>query len=111
MTKENLEANFTLPLFEETTSLSQAYNQLDRELQEILYRVAPSKTIKVTNKPRKPWFNEYIRDQRKVVRNRERTWKHYSSELQWKTYKTERNICNRLLIYHKNSHKQEDKGV
>ena len=42
MTKENLEANFTLPLYEETTSLSQAYNQFDKELQEMLDRVAPS---------------------------------------------------------------------
>ena len=50
MTKENLEANFTLLSFEETTSLSKAYNQFVKELQEMLDRVAPSKTIKVTNK-------------------------------------------------------------
>ena len=49
MTKENLEANFMLPLFEETTSLSQAYNQFDKELQEMLDRVVPSKTIRVTS--------------------------------------------------------------
>ena len=46
MTKESLEANFTLSLFEETTSLSQAYNQFDKELQETLDRVTPSKTSK-----------------------------------------------------------------
>ena len=54
MTKENLEANFTLFLFEEAILLSEAYNQFDKELQEMLDRVVPSKTIKVTNKPRKP---------------------------------------------------------
>ena len=58
MTKENLEANFSLLSFEETASLSQAYNQFDKELQEMLDRVAPSKTIKVTNKCRKAWFNK-----------------------------------------------------
>ena len=62
MTKENFEANFTPILFEETTSLSQTYNEFDKELQEMLYRVAPSKTFKVTNKPRKPWLNIYVRD-------------------------------------------------
>ena len=36
MTKENLEDNVTLTLFEETTLLSQAYNQFDKELQECL---------------------------------------------------------------------------
>ena len=36
-------------------------------------RIAPSKTVKVTNKPRKPRFNKYTRDQRKVVQNWERT--------------------------------------
>ena len=46
MTKENLEANVTLPLFEETTSLIQACNQFDKELQEMLDRVAPSKPSK-----------------------------------------------------------------
>ena len=101
MTKGKLEAYFTLPLFEETTSLSKAYNQFDKELQEMLERGAPSQTIKVTNKPRKPWFIRYIRDQRKVVRNRKRTWKHCRSEHQWKVYKTERNIYNRFLSYHK----------
>ena len=101
MTKENLEANFTLPLFEETISLNQAYDQFDKELQEMLVRVASSETIKVTNKPRKPWFNKYIKDQRKVVRNRETTWKHCRSEHQWKAHMTERNIYNTLLIYHK----------
>ena len=39
MTKENLEANVTL-LFEETTSLSQAYSQFDKELQEMMDRIA-----------------------------------------------------------------------
>ena len=58
ITKENLEANFTLPLFEEIILFSQAYNQ--EELQEILDRVVPSKTIKVKNNPRKLWFNKYI---------------------------------------------------
>ena len=52
MTKENLEANFILPLFEETTLFSQVYNQFDKEFQEILDRVVPSETIKVRNKPR-----------------------------------------------------------
>ena len=46
MTKQNLEANFTLPLFEETTSNSQAYNQFDKELQEMLDREPPSKPSK-----------------------------------------------------------------
>ena len=101
MTKENFEANFTLPPFEQTTLLSQAYNQFDKELQVMLDRVAPSKTINITNKPRKLWFNKYIRDQRNVVRNRERTWKCCGSEHQWKASRTERNIYNRLLIYHK----------
>ena len=100
MTKEYLEANFTLPLFEETTLLSQVCNLFDKELQEMLDRVASSKTIKVTNKPRKPWFNKCIRDQRIVVRNRERTWRHCWFEHQWKAYKTERNIYNILLMYH-----------
>ena len=102
MTKENLEVNFTVHLFEETTLLSQAYNQFDKELQEMMDREAPSKTYKVTNKTRKLWFNKCIRDQRKVVRTRERTLKCCGSDHQWKAYKTKRNIYNRLLIYHKN---------
>ena len=77
MTKESLEASFTWDLFEDTTSFSQAHIQFERELQGMFDRVALSKTIKVTNKPRKPWFNKHIRDQRKEVRYRERTWECY----------------------------------
>ena len=68
--QHDLEANFILPLFEDTTLLSQAYNQSDKELQEMLDMVAPSNSMEVTNKPEKPWFNKYMRDQWKVVRNR-----------------------------------------
>ena len=78
MTKENLEAKFTLPLLEATALLSQANN---KEQQEMLDRVAPSKTIKVTNIPAKPWFNKYTRPE-KSGKKQERTWKHCESEHQ-----------------------------
>ena len=40
----------------------------------MLDKTAPEKTIKVYDKPKQPYFNKYVCEQRKIVRNRERAW-------------------------------------
>ena len=87
LTIENLMANFTPPILEMDVILSQAYDQFNAELQKILDTVAPKKTIKQTDLPKNPWLNKYIRQQRKVVKNRDRVWRRYKQDHQWHTYK------------------------
>ena len=44
----------------------------------VLDKVAPEKTVTVTSRKLQPWYNSYIRDQKKIVRNRERLWHKYN---------------------------------
>ena len=56
----------------------------------MLDKVATEKTDRFANKPIKPWFNTYIRDQRKIVKNRDLVWRKYRQQHQWQAYtKTE----------------------
>ena len=92
----NLMTNFTPPILEMDVILSQAYDQSYTELQKMLDTVASKKTIKQINKPKNSWFNKYVRQQRKVVKTRDRVWRRYKQDHQWHTYKKERTIYNRL---------------
>ena len=48
-----------------------------------------------------PWHNKLIKDQKRGIKNREKIWKKYKQDHQWHAYAKEKNIYNRLLIYHK----------
>ena len=67
LTKENLINNFVAPILDGDTNLNQACHQFSNELQKMLDKVAPEKTVNYANKHVKPCFNMYIRDQRKIV--------------------------------------------
>ena len=69
----------------------------------MLDKTALLKEIKTRDKPHTPYYNKYIRNQRRTVKTRERTWLKYRQQHQWHAYKIERNIYNRLLKYHKNN--------
>ena len=64
-------------------------------------KTAPLKEIKIREKPHKPYYNKYVRNQQKTVKTRERTWLKYRQQYHWQAYKIERNIYSRLLKYHK----------
>ena len=68
----------------------------------MLDKMVPEKTIKVYDKPKQPYFNKYIQEQRKVVNNREQGLAkiHEGSPVD-SSYKKERNRYNKLLQFHK----------
>ena len=68
ITGEALLINFNAPTIDNNGSFNQACHKFNTELLIALNRIAPLKTIKYSNKPRQPWFNKYIRDQKKIVR-------------------------------------------
>ena len=67
ITGEALLINFNAPTINSNDSLDQTCHHLIIELLNGLARIASLKTIKYSNKPRPPWFNKYIRDQKKIV--------------------------------------------
>ena len=57
--------------------------------------------MNVSSHRRQPWYNDFVKDQHRIIRNRERVWRTHTNEATWKAYKIERNIYVSLLTYHK----------
>ena len=66
-------------------------------VKRILDEHAPEKKIKVKLRKKECWFTEQIRDQRKVVRKREKIWRKYGEEHQWLAFKIERNYFKKMI--------------
>ena len=101
ITPQTFGENYTNPNCDEDTTLEEAHNLFEEELLKALNRVAPLKAIKCTNRQKHPWHNQFIKDQKRVVKNREKIWRRYQQEHQWLAYKKERNAYNRLLTFQK----------
>ena len=73
----------------------------------------------MTDRPHKPWFNDYIHEQKKIGKNRDQIYKNDREEHDWRAYTIDRNKYNRLLKYHKKQvitkqimeQKQKYKGI
>ena len=81
--------------------LDQLIANLNDEFRRVINRLAPPKEVTLSTHPRQPWFNDVVKAQHKVVRNREHAWLKYKLNSNWIAYKKERNIYNRLLTYSK----------
>ena len=83
-------------------------NTLDELVQEYkkvteltMDKHAPTITRRVTVTKCELWYNDRIREQKKKVRRRERVWRKYVEDHQWKTYTEERNRFNRMIFANK----------
>ena len=77
----------------------EAVRSFNTELTRILDLHAPLKTRKVTDHKKEPWYEEHVKQKKKLVRNRETVGrKHDQKPLdQWKAFMVERNRLNRML--------------
>ena len=67
-------------------SLEDVVSELDARMKLALDKHAPEITKTVIIQNRYPWFNEEIKEQRRVVRRRENIWKCYKLESNWKAF-------------------------
>ena len=100
ITSQNFTENYTTSYYSHNTTLDEAYH-LFEELLKALHQVAPPRTIICTDRQKHPCHNRFIKEQNRVVKNGEKTWRRYRQDHQWQAYTKERNIYNRLLTYHK----------
>ena len=101
ITGPTLGQNFTTPEFNEDRTIDEATSQFNMKMFVALNAIASIKSIKFTNRPKHPWFNKFIREQSRLVENHERRWRKYKLQHQQQASMKERNVYNRLLIYHK----------
>ena len=75
ITPQSFAENYTNSNYSENTTLEEVHNLFEEELLKALNRVAPLKTIKCTNRQKHPWYNQFIKEQKRVVKNREKIWR------------------------------------
>ena len=59
--------------------------------------MAPEKTKTIVVRPANPWFTEDVKIQKRLMRNRERTWRKYRLQSNWIAFKVERNKYRAML--------------
>ena len=101
VTPQNFTESYTAPNYSPNTTLDEAYHLFKEKLLKALNQTAPMKTIKCTNRPKHPWHNKFIKEQKRVVNNREKAWRRNKQDHHWQAYAVERNIFNRLFTYQK----------
>ena len=62
---------------------------LDNNLRSAIDKLAPLKTRNIVVRPTNPWFDNEIRDQKKIMRKQEKKWRKYKMESDLKSFKLE----------------------
>ena len=86
-----------------STTLDNAINHFTKEVLKALDDIAPLKKVKTTNRKPKPWYDEDLKQQRAIMKNRERKWMKYHDDYLWKAFVRERNRYNTMLKFKKNA--------
>ena len=81
----------------EFSNIDKAVQTLNAELLRVLDKHAPTKEHKIVVRKMQPWYEDHVKNQKKVVRKREQIWRKYRETHQWKAYRIERNRYNRML--------------
>ena len=72
-----------------SSNLKDATNQLNSEILRTLDKIAPKQIKKIISRIRKPWYDDDLKHQRKIVKNRERRWLKYEEQSHWEAYTRE----------------------
>ena len=57
----------------------------------------PLKEMKSIDKPHKPYYNKYIKNQQKIVKTRERTWLKYREHCQWQALQERKKYLQQII--------------
>ena len=88
----------SLPILD-STALNMAANQLNNEILKTIKKIAPATTKSITSRHKKPWYDEDLKNKRKILKNNERKWIRYREGQHWKAYKREWNRFVTMLRY------------
>jgi hypothetical protein len=100
-----------------SSALDTLVNAFNVGVRAVLDRHAPEQTKSRSIRPRFPWYDEKIRDQRRVRRRCERKWKKSGSEEDKREYIKQKSSVNRLIqdakvkYYREKLYDCDDKGV
>ena len=83
----------------EIDNVPQLVENLNCELRRVYDIAMPEKEISSKIRPPMKWFDHEAKQQKIIVRNRERTWLKYGENHQWLAYKRERNRYRNIITY------------
>ena len=63
------------------TDIDEAVTALDTELLRVLDKHAPIKELKVTDRKKELWYEDHIKLQKRIVRNREFIWNRFDHQV------------------------------
>ena len=69
-----------------STTLKDTINHFAIEVLKTLDEMAPQKIVKITNRKPKTWYDEDLKQQRTVMKNREHKGIKYHEDHLWKAY-------------------------
>ena len=87
----------------QVTTLEEAVNNMNEEMLRTLDLVAPAREVKAKKRRSKPWYNEEIKQQRKILKNMECKWFKYREDSHWHPHKCKRNRYINILKFKKTS--------
>ena len=70
---------------------------LDDNLRRAIDELVPVKTRNIMVRPTNPWFDNEIREQKKIMRKQEKKWRRYKMESDLKSFKLERVKYRQML--------------
>ncbi|KAJ8048390.1 hypothetical protein HOLleu_00681 [Holothuria leucospilota] len=71
---------------------------VDVKTVKALDQLIPVTTMRITERRKEIWFDDDIKQQRVIVRKRERIWRHHKNDFHHQVFKMERNKLNRMLF-------------
>ena len=93
--------NFNNDLIMQATTYEEVFNNMNEEMLQTLDLVASTKVVKSKKRRPKPWYDEELKQQRKILKNRECKWFKYREDSHWHVYKHERNRHINMLKFKK----------
>ena len=75
ITPQNFTESYTTRYYSQNTTLDEAHHLFEEELFKALNWVAPLKTIKCTDRQKHQWHSRFIKEQKRVVKYREKIWR------------------------------------
>ena len=83
----------------EKDNLKEAFTEFKEEMTRAPDELAPLEDRGKPKSKSRPWYNSQLLEQRKVTRNRERTFIKYRGNHHWRAFNRERNRYNRMLEF------------
>ena len=75
ITPQNFAKGYTNPNYSDNPTLNEVHNLFEENLLKALNIVAPLKTIKCTDRQKHPWHNPFTKEQKRVVKGKEKIWR------------------------------------